>query len=245
MRILVVILIVLTFWACSGRKEGTALITGRFTDAPGMQVRLEELVPEGTVVIDSLTTGADGEFRFDIAPKEATFYLLVIDNGTHAVLIAAPGDTVELICDGSAFPEGMIVKGPEDAVLLADFFARSNRRQAVSDSLQFILAEYSDDSLFVPLTLQFDTLFQQLWEDQRSDQITFLEKHPGSFASLIVVNYSFGVRPVFSMEEDMPWYRRADSALNARFPGNRHVVSNSERIAAFERQRQLNAGPKP
>ena len=49
MRIVAIVLIALGFWACGGKKEGTALITGRFTDAPGMQVRLEELVPEGAV----------------------------------------------------------------------------------------------------------------------------------------------------------------------------------------------------
>ena len=96
-----------------------------------------------------------------------------------------------------------------------------------------------------PSHLQFDTLFRQIWEEQRAYEIKFLEEHPGSLTSLIVVNYSFGVRPVLSMDEDLAWYRKVDSSLTARFPGNRHVIYNSKRIADFERQKQLKAGTKP
>lgn len=245
MKILITILVVLICISCDRPKHGTTLISGHFIDGPGIRLILEELIPEGTVPLDSLTTGRDGSFRFAVSPAEATFYLLKTGDGKMAVLTAAPGDTLVLECDPEAFPEKMVVKGPEDAILLADFYSFSYRQKARSDSLQAVLAAHNGDSLFASLTLKSDTLFRQIWETQRAFEKSFIEKHPSSLASLIAVNYSFGVRPVLSMEVDLHWYKLADSALTSRFPGNRHVEYNSKRIAGFERQMQLKTGTGP
>jgi hypothetical protein len=239
MRGLGLLMVALVLGSCSQQKHGTALIHGSFTSAPGIWLIIEELVPAGTVPLDSLTTDPDGTFRFDVSPDEATFYLLKTSDGKMAVLTAAPGDTLELACDLEAFPEKMVVKGPEDAVLLADFYAFSYKQKARSDSLQAVLSEHSSDSLFMPLTLKFDSLFREIWEEQRTYEMSFIGKHPGSIASLIAVNYSFGTRPVLSMKEDLNYYLLADSALLVNYPGNKHVQYFHKKIEEFTRKQQL------
>jgi hypothetical protein len=241
-RRLGLLMVVLVLVSCSQPKQGTAIIQGSFKGTSGVRLILEELVPGGIVPIDSLTTGTDGTFRFDVSPGEATFYLLKTGEGKMAVLTAAPGDTLELACDAEAFPEKMVVKGPEDAVLLADFYAFSYRQKARSDSLQAVLALHSSDSLFQPLTLKFDTLFRQIWEEQRTYEMSFIKKHPASVASLIAVDYSFGARPVLSMEEDLDYYLLVDSALTAKYPGNKHVQHFHKKIEEYTRKEQLDKG---
>jgi hypothetical protein len=237
--------LILAALSCSDNKNGTAVIEGRFSGGPGIRLFLEELDPMGTLPVDSATTSSDGSFLFTISPTEEGFYILKTADGRMTVITAGPGDTLELACEAACFPENVVITGPDDARLLGEFYSFSYRQKARSDSLQKVLESHRSDSLFVPLTLKFDTLFRQIWEEQRAFEITFLEQHLSSLTGLIVVNYSFGVRPVLSMEEDMAWYKRTDSALTARYPGNRHVQYNNKRITDFERQQQLNTGTKP
>jgi hypothetical protein len=242
MRSLGLLMVVLMLGSCSREKQGTAIIGGIFTGAPGVRLVLEELVPGGIGTVDSLTTGTDGTFRFAVSPAEATFYLLKTGDGKTAVLTAAPGDTLELACDARAFPEEMVVKGTKDAEFLAEFFAGSYRNKALADSLQQILALHSGDSLFTSLTLSFDTVFQRLWKNQRELEIRFIEAHPGSIAAILVLDYSFGARPVLSMEEDPDCYRLVDSALTVNYPGNKHVQHFHRKIEEYTRKQQLDKG---
>jgi len=230
--------------SCGEGEKGTASIEGRFEGGADLKLKLEELDPMGTVPIDSLATGRDGSFRFAISPKEPGFYIVKTGDNRMTVVTVAPGDTVQLSCNAADFPGKVGISGPEDARLLGEFFAFSSRQKARSDSLQEVLDLHRGDSLFVALTLKADTIFKQIWNEQRAYETSFLEQHPTSFAALIVVNYSFGVRPVLSMDEDMAWYKRVDSALAARFPGNRHVVYLTRRISEFEREAELNEAAK-
>lgn len=243
-RFLIVILAA-TVIACSSGHRGTTVISGTFEGGQNVRLLLEELDPMGTVPVDSAVTAADGSFQFAVSPKEAGYYILKTGDGRMTVITVAPGDTVNIRCSLDAFPENITLIGPEDARLLNEFYSFTSRLKKRSDSLQEVLMSHRGDSLFVPLTLKFDSLFQGIWASQRQYEMTFLQRAPGSLSSLIVVNYSFGVRPVLSMEEDMKYYKAVDSALTARYPGNRHVEYNSRRIADFERQQKLREGTKP
>jgi hypothetical protein len=237
--------LVITLTACSSGQRGSTVISGTLSGGQKVRIYLEELDPMGTVPVDSVTTDTGGSFLFEVSPKEAGFYILKTGNGGMTVITVAPGDTVHITCDHVGFPANITLTGPEDARLLNEFYSFTSRLKAQSDSLQEVLGSHRGDSLFVPLTLKYDTLFQRIWAAQREYEISFLDKHMASFASLIVVNFSFGVRPVLSMEEDLKYYKSVDSALTVNFPGNRHVEYNSRRIADFERQQKLREGTNP
>jgi hypothetical protein len=242
---LVFLILTATVIACSSGHRGTAVISGAFEGGQKVRLLLEELDPMGTVPVDSALTNVDGSFLFEVSPKEAGYYILKTGDGRMTVITLAPSDTVNIRCSLNSFPENITLKGPEDARLLNEFYSFTSRLKKRSDSLQEVLVSHRGDSLFVPLTLKFDSLFQEIWENQRQYEISFLQTQPGSLSSLIVVNYSFGVRPVLSMEEDLKYYKAVDSALTARYPGNRHVEYNSRKIADFERQQKLREGAKP
>src|SRR5512138_337338 len=120
----------LTAVSCSKNNKDTTVIGGRFSGGPGIRLLLEELDPMGTMPLDSLTTGPDGSFRFTLSPSEAGFYILKTSDGRMTVVTAGPGDTLELACDPSDFPENVVISGPEDARLLGEFYAFSYRQKA-------------------------------------------------------------------------------------------------------------------
>jgi hypothetical protein len=60
--------------------------------------------------------------------------------------------------------------------------------------------------------------------------MAFIDNHPASLASLIVLNYAFGMSPVLSPDEDSAYYQKLDSTLSRQFPGNKHVKFHHRRI---------------
>lgn len=219
--------------------EGTALITGKIAGGQGATWILEELDPMGAAVLDSVTADAGGSFRFPVNATEAGFYILKTLDGRMTIITVKPGDTIHVTGDLPRFPGEVTVDGSDDARLLSEFYRHASRNKTLSDSLQSVLAYHRDDSLFTPLTLKFDSIFQQIWDDQRAFNCQFIRKHPSSFASLLVVNYSFGTRPVLSPDSDRAFYLTVDSALSIRYPGNRHVEYNKKNIAGYVRREQL------
>jgi hypothetical protein len=60
----------------------------------------------------------------------------------------------------------------------------------------------------------------------------FIDTNPQSLASLIVLNYSFGPKPVLTMEENLVYYRKL-SNLCRIYPENKHVLFHITRVGLF------------
>jgi hypothetical protein len=221
-----------------GIKE-EAVIRGTLAGGGGERLLLLELDPDGSRPVDSTALSTDGSFSFTFKPQETGFYLLREPGGHQAVVVAGKGDEITVTGGYRTMPRGLRVTGPEDAVLLNNFYEYSSRNQAVADSLQQLLADRRDDPGFAELTLRADSLFRRIWEDQKAYEITFLNEHLSSFSSLLILNFSFGVRPVMSLEEDLPYYMKADSALSLAYPANKQVLINRKRIEEFRMQKAL------
>jgi hypothetical protein len=104
------------------------------------------------------------------------------------------------------------------------------------DSLDMLLAERQDSSDYYNLTQKLDTSFREIWENQRALETTFINNHSGSLASLVVLNYAFGMSPVLNMDEDFRYYQALDSTLSISFPGNKHVLFHHQRVMESQRK---------
>jgi hypothetical protein len=123
-------------------------------------------------------------------------------------------------------------------MLLHDFFVYTRLNERKVDSLEMLLVEQQDSSGYYLLTQRLDTSFRQIWESQVLYEKEFIDKHPGSLASLVVLNYAFGMSPVLSPEEDFEYYAKLDSVLFKKFPENKHVQYHHQRVTALLRNMQ-------
>jgi hypothetical protein len=190
-------------------------------------------------VIDSVVLEQSGKFSFNPAIEEPGFWLLKAPSGKILVLLLDAGDSIELSGSARDFPDNVILKGPADAMLLNDFFSYTRHNESEVDSLEMLLIERQDSADYYPLTQKLDTLFRSIWERQRAFEIDFLTKHPESLASLIILNYAFGLSPVLSPEEDFHYYELLDSALIMRYPDNKHVKFHHQRVLEFRQKTQV------
>ncbi|MCX6266974.1 MAG: DUF4369 domain-containing protein [Bacteroidetes bacterium] len=229
-------LILLLFTSCQHSAKYQAVINGAFTDASGIELILEEMDTRDIHPVDSVIPGRDGAFNFTPVVKEPGFWLLKVRSGKILVLFLNPGDKVELSGSILDFPGKVILNGSEETMLLNNFYRQTRLNELKVDSLEMLLVERQDSAGYYELTQRLDTAFQEIWASQRADEMAFIDNHPNSLASLVVLNYAFGLNPVLGVEDDLAYYCKLDSALFTRFPENKHVKFHHQRVLEYKRK---------
>lgn len=225
-------------FSCSDRS-GKALILGEISNADGELLVLQELSTKDIRNLDSVKLHGNGRFSFRISPLETGFYMLKAPSGKVLVMMIGKGDTIQLKGGFSDFPDQVVLTGNKEATLLHDFFVFTRKNEKEVDSLEMLLVEKQDSSGYYQLTQRIDTAFQKIWERQKAYEENFITRNPHSLASLIVLNYAFGMSPVISPDEDFSYYLILDRTLPEVYPGNKHVVYHQQRVKEHQRQKEL------
>ncbi len=208
---------------CSPSQENRIIITGQIEGVLGM-IYLQEQKTSGLVKIDSAIPDEKGMFHWSVLAGETSIYSLLSEPDERLVFIAKAGDSIRITGNMNQYPSLLQVAGNSESTLIQSFYAYSARNIREVDSLQLIIDIHQGDPGFYELTVMADSLFNQIWERQREYEKNFIREHAGTFSSLLVVNYHFGVRPVLSLKTDAEEYLRVDSGLMAAYPGNRHTL---------------------
>lgn len=233
----------LLLFACNQPKKPDGLtINGHFSNASGKKIYLAELQPDGITNLDSITLDTKGTFQFARKPAEPGFYLVKTQSGENILLLLNPTETVTLQADFAKNPFDYEVSGSQGSTLLKDFYTQTFTRLSKADSLANILRKMQGSPEFYQMSVQFDPLFLRIIHDQKSFEKSFIEQHDTSLASIIVLNYKFGVLPILSIEEDLGVYLRLDSTLLKKYPQNKHVLALHQAIVDYQNARKQTPG---
>jgi len=224
---------------CKTKSRNQATISGQFIHAAGEKIILLELDTKSIRRIDSTSLDAAGKFAFRTNPEEPGFYMLQSQQGKVLVLYADKGNTITLSGDYSSFPDGIIVNGPKEAELLEEFFRFTRKNEKKVDSLENLLMEGQERPGYDRLTAEIDSVFKNIWYNQREFEKAFIDRNPASLVSLIVLNYAFGRYPVLSPEEDSVYYLKLDQNLMSAFPDNKHVRFHHQRVLEYQREKAI------
>lgn len=244
--------------SCSHKKTGSTIITGRIQDAGyrmrdagyGMQdagnrmLLLQELDLDFSANLDSVVLNKDGKFSFRLSPKETGLYLLRLPARAPLVLEIKPGDSVNILGNFTSFPADVNISGSLASSDLQDFFKASAKNKSSFDSLENILISRQDDPDFAELTSKLDDLAKPIWERQKILVKEYIDKHPASLTSLLVLNHGLGISPVLEFAEDSLYFIKLDSSLNKTFPGNKHVGFHHKRIVQAREKKPSAGGSK-
>jgi hypothetical protein len=234
-------IIIFFIMSCSGnmKKESSFTISGQIKYTTGMKAYLQELDLQDIKTLDSVVIGPQGKFSFTYSPADQGFYLLKLQNGRLITLLLNKGENVTIKGDLKSFPRNFEVSGSRESMLLEQFYDHTTMNKEKGDSLMDVLHTHQYASDYYKITISFDTLFQGIWQDQRKFEKNFIDKNIRSLASLLVLNYTFGPRPVLSKDEDFAYYLKVDSSMMKSFPTNKHVIYHHKRITEYQRQMNI------
>lgn len=216
--------------SCNRFGDGKATISGQLTGAADEKLLLLRLGPGDLERIDSTHADSKGAFSFTLTPNETDFYLVQDAAGKVLAIILGKNDHITVKGEFTDFPYYTKVEGSKENLLLQQFFEFTRRNEQKVDSLELILSDAQEEPNYYQITQQLDTAFKAIWEQQRAFEKQFIDQHAGSLASLIVLNYAFGMNPVLSPLDDSLYYLKVDSALMPLYPNNRHVQHHHQRI---------------
>jgi hypothetical protein len=238
---LMMFMFILVSCANNEKKDSFFTINGQFNNSSGNKILLQELDLQDIKTVDSAWFDPQGKFRLTYELADQGFYLLKLPDGRFITLLLNRGENLTISGDIKRFPREYSLTGSNGSRLLKEFYDHTGRNKDKGDSLMDVLRthQYSDD--YFQLTLSFDTLFQNIWQDQKKFEKNFIDRNINSLSSLLVLNYSFGPRPVLSEDEDFSYYFKVDSSLMKAFPLNKHVIYHHKRIAEYQRQKEANA----
>jgi peroxiredoxin len=248
------LLILAHIFSCN-RDEDTAttVIKGRFSAHSDEYVYLEEIKVHDVIMLDSMKANDKGDFKFMLKQKQDGFYLVkTTKDDSYLVLQLNRGEKVEVDSDSAVFLNGYSVAGSPGSVLLLDFEVFMVKQKVRIDSLYnvFIREQYQPD--FLDVKSQLDSIYQVIVDNQKAYIREFIEEHPSSLTTLMVVNRKLGRAEILDEDEDFEYFHKLDSALMIRYPDNDHALDNHERVEKirlrkfdrFEAEKKMQIGMK-
>ncbi len=229
---LFLVFIVLGYSCIREQKADRFTIKGQFSNSSGEKVVLCEMDVKEVIALDSSNIGKDGKIDFSHQLDQAGFYLLMFPDGRRVILVMKRGENL-LIKGDLRDPAGAFsLSGSVGSQLLESFFRATMKNKVRIDSLKRVLRNHEGSGDFLRFSMTADSMFFRISEDQKKSEKEFIDRNPQSLASLIVLNYSFGLKPVLTIEEDLSYYQKLTS-LYRSYPNNKHVLFHLARVGLF------------
>lgn len=224
---LILIFVTVGFVSCNRApraKYDDIVINGKFTNSIGRMIWLSELDGKSVHLIDSVKVGNEGVFSFRIKTQYACFYLVSLRKNDFAIIIANKGETIMLNGDANHLSSTWNAKGSKETRLYLDYWNVSRKQLKQVDSLTFIFRNSHMSPDYMTTRIRLDSIFNSIMDKQREGATRFVNKNPGSLASLLVVDAKFSRIPLFNEERDINYYKLLDSCLSKSYKDNKLVA---------------------
>jgi alkyl hydroperoxide reductase subunit AhpC len=226
-----IFILILLFNACaSDQEKGSAFINGKMPAMVHKWIYLQELEVNKINLLDSVQVDADGYFEINFNVPEPGFYILKTHDDNYVLLFVEPGNHITINASSDLLQEGYEVEGSVDSELLRDFdqFMIGQKRKVDSLAIEFNNSKGLDN--FYEKKVELDSAYFEIYTSQREYVINFLETHPSSMVSLIVMNRKLGNNKILDEEEDFIYFHQLDSSLMLQYPNNKHTLDHHKRM---------------
>ena len=237
MRIKLLPIVALMAFMLSCSKKGpmpNTEVDGIFPAMAGRMVYLEELEPRRSVLMDSMLIEGDGLFQFRLRVDDAGFYILHSSDDDNLLLLLEEGEKAVVRSESDAFDTDVSIEGSPGSRYILDFERFMDLQRQRLDSLAEVYEAHRGDEEFLSVKKTLDSLYLSYLDDQRNLVFNFIDTHPGSLASLILINRRLGQAEVIDEEKDYLYLHRIDSLLQISHPGNKHTKDHHERVAEIK-----------
>jgi hypothetical protein len=217
-KILALALSVLTLAACGDKAH----IRGTLEGAPNRKLVVKQLDVNVYRDLDTIKTGANGAFRYDVAvaPGQPEFIYLFYGNTRVAGLLLEKGETVTVQADTLG---RYTVSGSEGSSELAKV------EKAQADFLADLAAHESEP-----------TAMTKIYVQHYRNNVKYVLEHPYSLTTVPVLFEKLGDDSIFSQNTDAILFRQAADSLLSVYPDSRYVKALSREADRRGRIMELN-----
>ena len=234
-----IILVFFVFALTACGPEKAVRIKGVLNGTDAEKICLRELGNENTSRSDTVQLNAKGNFSFRHKISQPTFYSLTV-NDMAITLLAHPGEKIVIGGDARHLPMTYSVEGSDDSQHIRRLSQRLEHTVFVGDSLEKTLKKFEGNRNFVNIQRQFEWHYFNEVDSLRAYNIRFMENNPRSLVVIYALYQQLSPNNfLFNQEEDIRFFRRADSVFYKRYPKIPYV--NMLRANVLRMNEQYNA----
>jgi len=211
-------------------KTDEIVINGKFTNSAGRMIWLSKLDGNEVHLLDSVMIGSEEIFSFRIKAQTAGFYVVSSRKNDYAIIIGNKGETIKLTGDATQLSSTWDAKGSGETLLYLKFWNVSRKQMKRVDSLTFIFRSSHLTPEYMTTRIRLDSIFNSIMDERRETATRFVNKNPGSLASLLVINNNFSKIPLFYEERDINYFKLLDSCLPKTYKDNKLVTDFHFRV---------------
>lgn len=221
--------------SCNNRPENAIQLTAEITNnIEGGMVKIEKIINDELIVVDSIQMGLDNKFEKFIVINEPAFYRLNIFNKQYVNIILNDTD-ISIVADGNKPNGSSVITGSIDTDYITDLSNVNSAFQAEVQKLNesFMAARNSGDVSQVPI-LQNTYLEMKAANDELvKDKIRNMEN---SIAAILSLQF-------LSSDEEFEFFDEIATKFNNNVPNSSYTKGI---VAEVEKMRKLAIGsPAP
>jgi peroxiredoxin len=237
------ILVFFVFALASCGPEKNVQIKGSLSSPNAEKIYLNELGNESTSRRDTVQLDAKGNFSFKHKISQPTFYSLTVNNRA-ITLLAHPGEKLVITGDARHLPLTYSVEGSDDSQNIRRLTQRLEHTVFVGDSLDRTLKKYEGNRNIANIQRQLEWNYINEVDSLRAYNIRFIGNNPQSLVVIYALYQQLGGNNyLFNQEEDIRYFRKADSTFYKRYPKVPYVNTLHANVIRMNEQynaRQLN-----
>jgi len=228
-------LLVLTLFAsCNFKKNTNFFIKGNINGKVPSKVYLVKLNETGPQIVDSTEPDKNGKFKLMYFTEQPHFFLVKTKNTRGINLLIKPSDKIKLYINADDWDFNYIVENSPESKRIHQLIKEHNRTMIEITRLSYELEEYKDNENFLIEKKRIDSIYNIIFQRHKNFSIDFIMKDPCSFASLMALYQSLGLKvTVFKIKEDFKYFNIVDSCLSLLYPESEPVKILNQQITNY------------
>lgn len=218
----------------AGCKHDRFTLSGTIEGGNDHSLWLEELSPGGPRFIDSIPLASDGSFSYSCPLPYQSLYNLHATPSNYIVVLPDFGDRIHITGQLDNLPFSYTVEGSSGSDLLWQLQQNTNAGAQVLrllvDSANHFAALLHEGAISQAeadsAKSRLDKRYRETYADQLDFALDFIERYPGSLATLIALYKPFNNRPLVDARDSIgiAYYDKVLSDLEASLPDNPHTL---------------------
>jgi len=212
---IIIFFLIVTIVAC---KNETYKIKGTLAGSRGQKIVLKELTLHDAIIIDSTSTGVDGNYILQGKVVKPGFYMLSLSNENYITLLINPGDKIELNADVANLLKSYTVSGSKDAIVVRQLDSALNSATLKIEALRKLYQDSIHSREILKIRKQVDSAYQEITFDHHKYTCQFIKRNLNSMASLLALYQQYDARhSVMRPNVDYYFFHMVDSSMIINF----------------------------
>ncbi|MDR1672685.1 MAG: TlpA family protein disulfide reductase [Bacteroidales bacterium] len=222
MKECIIISVIVMLASCN--REKNIRIRGELSGSNKETVYLQKLgVDKQTTVVDSVKLDGGGHFSVSYKISVPSFYSLSVNNKSITLLLH-PKEKILITGDARQLPLTYDVEGSEDSRHIRQLNIRLEHLSFVRDSLNNLLQQFAGNRNIANIKKQLQWDYIRELDSLRAYNIRFMRDHRTSLTVIYALYQQLAPNTfLFSEEEDVRYFQKADSFFHKRYPKIPHV----------------------